>query len=447
LDLQYDHLVIALGTRLARGMVPGLEQHAIPFKYLGDALRLRNHAVHVLEEAAIADNPQERRRLLTFVVAGGGFSGVECIAELHDFLVHAIRAYSPLRVEDLRCVLLQSGEQILPEMKPSLASFAHRLLERDGVEIRVNTRLSAVTEQAATVFHKPSGQTTTIPTRTVIATVPVEPHPLLAGLPLAKTGGRVAVNEFLHCPDMPNVWAVGDCAAIPTGNGQTAPPTAQHAVREGRLCAQNIVAQLRGEAFRPFTFKSLGSLASLGHRSAVADVFGVRLSGLPAWILWRVVYLSKFPGLDRKFRILADWVMDLFLPRDITQVRIFRHPQVNLEHFEPGEEVFRQGDFGDRIYFVIDGEADVVIDGAVVESVGPRGVFGEIALMNDSPRTATIRARTAMNLASVQRDAFHTLVAHFPGVRAAIDEILAGHLAAPAPPAPHSTPKMPTAAT
>jgi NADH:ubiquinone reductase (H+-translocating) len=432
LDLKYDHLVLALGTRLATGMVPGLEEHAIPFKYLGDALRLRNHVVHALEEAAIADDPQERRRLLTFVVAGGGFSGVECIAELHDFLTHAIRAYPQLKTKELRSVLLQSGEAILPEMKPSLANFAHKLLERRGVEILVNTRLSAVTQQAAVVFHKPTKESTTIPSRTVIATVPVEPHPLLTDLSLSKVGGRVSVNSFLYCEERPNIWALGDCAAIPLSDGRTAPPTAQHAVREARQCAKNIIARRRGEPMRPFAFESLGSLASLGRRSAVADVFGVRISGILAWILWRAVYLSKFPGLDRKARIVADWTMDMFLPRDITQVRIFKHPQVHREHFEAGEEVFRQGDVGDRIYFIIDGEGDVVIDGGVTDSVGPGSVFGEIALMKDRPRTATIRARTAMSLASVERDAFHTLVAHFPGVRDAMDQILAGHVTMPA---------------
>lgn len=441
LDLQYDHLVFALGNRLARGLVSGLDEHAIPFKYLGDALRLRNHIVHVLEEAAIADDPVERRRLLTFVVAGGGFSGVECIAEMHDFLIHAIHAYPTLKESDLRTVLLQSADQILPEMKPSLARFAHELLVRRGVEIQVNTRLTAVTELAAVVNYKPDGRITTIPTRTVVATVPVEPHPLVAGLPLPKAGGRISVNTFLHCEGMPNIWAVGDCASIPLGGGRTAPPTAQHAIREARQCARNIVANLRRTPLRPFAFESLGSLASLGRRSAVADVMGIRLSGLLAWILWRIVYLSKFPGLDRKARILADWTMDLFLPRDITQVRIFRQAQVVREHFEPGEEVFRQGDIGDRIYFVIDGEAEVVIDGKVTEAVSAGGVFGEIALMNNSPRTATIRARTAMNLASVQRDTFHTLVGHFPGVKAAMEELLADRCA---PRGERSTISMPT---
>jgi NADH dehydrogenase len=427
-DLEYDHLVLALGTRLAHGMVPGLEDHAIPFKYLGDALKLRNHLVHALEEAAIADDPAQRDGLLTFVVAGGGFSGVECIAEMHDFLIHAVRAYPQLKAHRMRTILLQSGDAILPEMKPSLAQFAHRLLERRGVEIRLGTRLTAVTDQAAKIHHKPTGEVATIPTRTVVATVPVEPHPLLAGLNLEKGKGRIAVTPFLHSADDPRIWAVGDCAAIPLSDGRFAPPTAQHAVREARLCAQNIVAELLDKPMQPFQFESLGSLASLGRRSAVADVMGVRVSGILAWLLWRTVYLAKFPGLDRKARILADWTMDLFLPRDITQVRIFGQPQVRREHFEAGEVVFYAGDFGDCLYCLIDGELEVEIDGVTKVVLPPGSVIGEIALLGNTPRTATIRARTAVDMVSVSRDAFYTIVAHFPGAKDAMDGILAQHL-------------------
>ncbi len=428
IELPYDHLVIALGTRLARGMVPGLQEHAIPFKYLGDALRLRNHLVHSLEEAAIADDPAERERLLTFVVAGGGFSGVECIAEIRDFLEHAIRAYPGIRHDAIRTVLLQSADHILPEMKPSLAQFAHRLLEKRGVEIWLNTRLTAVTEQSAIVANKATGQTTTIPTRTTVATVPVEPHPLLDGLPLAKTQGKILVTPTLNSEAAPNVWALGDCAAIPVKDGRFAPPTAQHAVRQAQLCARNIVSAIRGRPLEPYGFQSLGTLASLGSRSAVADVMGLKLSGILAWMLWRAVYLAKFPGWDRKARIAADWLMDVFLPRDIAQLRIFRDASVRREHFEPGETVFRQGDLGDRVYFVIDGEAEIEVDGHVVHVSRASDVIGEVALVRNVPRTATVRARTALNMASVSRDTFHTLVAHFPGVRAAMEEIIERHM-------------------
>ncbi len=161
----------------------------------------------------------------------------------------------------------------------------------------------------------------------------------------------------------------------------------------------------------------------------MADILGLKISGVLAWILWRVIYLAKFPLWDRKARILADWTMDLLLPRDITQVRIFRRQQVRREHFEAGEIVFEQGDVGDRVYFVVDGEAEILVDAECVAVLQTGAVLGEIALIADKPRSATVRARTALNMVSVSRDAFHTLVAHFPGVKAAMDEVLAGHLA------------------
>lgn len=437
-ELQYDHLVLALGNRLATAMVPGLAEHAVPFKYLGDALRLRNHLVHTLEEAAIATDAEERRRLLTFVVAGGGFSGVECIAEMHDFLRHAERAYPTIGHGDISLVLLQSAEMILPEMKPKLAKFAHEVLAKRGIKIECNARLAAVTATEARVNDKTTGQTRTIPTRTVVATVPVEPHPLLAQLALPQSRGKISVNNKLHCEGAPNVWAIGDCAAVPLLKEGLAPPTAQHAVRQGKLCAANIVASLTGGQLDAYKFESLGALASLGRRSAVAEVMGIKLSGLLAWLLWRGIYLSKFPGWDRKIRILVDWTMDLLLPRDITQLRIFSPASVRREHFEPGEEIFLKGDLGDRVYFVVKGEADVDIDGRIANKVAPGGVFGEIALISKQPRLATMRATTPLDVVSVTRDTFDTLVSHFPGVQDAMHDVMARHLASgvPVTPAP-----------
>jgi NADH dehydrogenase len=428
LELEYDHLVLALGNRLAVGMVPGLFEHAVPFKYLGDALRLRHHLVHVLEEAAISRDPEERRRLLTIVVAGGGFSGVECIAEMHDFLRLAIKSYPGIAPGDLKLVLLQSGETILPEMKPSLAGFAHKVLVRRGIQIEVNTRMTAVTATAAVTKDKASGETRIIPTRTVVATVPTEPHPLLAGLAIPQQGGKISVTPMLHSPEAKNVWAIGDCASIPLANGKFAPPTAQHAVRQGKRCAENIVAAMRAQPLGEYKFESLGSLASLGRRSAVAEVMGVKLSGFLAWIMWRAIYLSKFPGWERKIRLLIDWMADLFLPRDVTQLRIFQPPPVRREHFQPGETVFFKDDFGDRVYFVVKGEADVEIDGQVVNTVRDGDVVGEIALISHRPRSATVRAKSALDVVSVTRETFDTLVSHFPGVKSTMHQIMERHL-------------------
>jgi NADH dehydrogenase len=429
-ELAYDHLVLALGNRLATNMVPGLAEHAVPFKYLGDALRLRHQLVNALEEAAVATDGEERHRLLTFVVAGGGFSGVECIAEMHDFLRHAVKSYPTIKRAEPTLVLLQSAEAILPEMKPKLAKFAHKVLVKRGIRVELNTRLSAVTATEALVKDKATGDVRGIPTRTVVATVPVEPHPILAGLGLPLNGGKISVTGSLNCESAAGVWAIGDCASIPLATKGTAPPTAQHAVRQGKLCAANIVASLTGKPLEPYRFESLGALASLGRRSAVAEVFGIKLSGFLAWLLWRGIYLSKFPGWDRKIRILMDWTMDLLLPRDVTQLRIFRPPQVRREHFERGEIVFLERDLGDRVYFVVKGEAEVVLDGKVVNTVGEGGVFGEIALISKQPRLATVRAKDALDVVSVTRDTFDALVSHFPGVEGAMKEVMERHLAA-----------------
>lgn len=424
LELAYDELVICLGTRLDFDRVPGAREHALQFKYLGDALRLRNDVVHVLEEADIETDPAERRKLLTFVVGGGGFSGVECMAELHEFLRSAVRAYRNIRFEDVRCVLLQSGERILPELASDLARYAEQVLAARGVEIRLGTRLVAVSADAALIEDKHTGVTESIASRTVISTVPAAAHALVESLPLAKVGGRIEVSAQLEVIGYPGIWAVGDCAAVPQTDGILSPPTAQHALRQAKTCADNLLADLRGKPRRRFGFTGLGSLASLGQRAAVAEVLGIRMRGILAWLAWRAIYLGKFPGLDRQIRIAVDWMLDAILPRDITQLRIFPPDAISHEHFHAGEEVFASGDFGNKLYVVLEGEADICREQTVIATVTSEAVFGEVALISDSPRTATVRARTDLDVLSVSRSAFKKLVAHLPGTRRALVEIM-----------------------
>ena len=429
-ELPFDHLVVALGSRLNSELVPGMREHAIPFKYLGDALRLRTAIVQVLEEADNETDPVERRRLLTFVVGGGGFSGVECIAELNDFLQSAIAAYQSIKAHDLRVVLLQSADRILPELGEDLAKYAHTILEQRGIEIRLHTRLKAVTAEGAVLQGKNSPDLEFIPARVVVATVPAAPHRLVEKLPFEKDkGGRVVVAPEMHVLGSSHVWALGDCAAVPQPDGIMSPPTAQHALRQAQTCAANILATLRGTPLRRFSFTGLGKLASLGHRSAVAEVMGIKLRGLVAWVFWRAVYLSKFPGLDRKWRIFTDWCLDLFLPRDITEVRIFFPDSVSRQHLHTGEMVFDQGDFGDKVFVVISGEADVLRDGQSVATLKTGDVFGEMALISQIPRSASIRAKTPLDLISISRDAFEKLVTHLPGVKTSMNEVLQKHTA------------------
>lgn len=336
-SLPYDHLVIALGNVTSFAGQPGLAEHALPFKYLGDALALRNRIIHTLEEADIEQDPEMRRALLTFVVAGGGFSGVEAVAELNDFVRAVAKSFRNIKEREIRVILLHGQSLILPELPKSLAEFAQRILMKRGVEIRLNTRLHGATADAALLA---GGER--IATRTLVSTVPSAPNPLVAALPCKKEKGKIVVDGHLELPDYPGVWAVGDCAWILDGKtGEPCPPTAQHATREARRLAENIAASLRGAPKQAFSFTALGKMGSLGHRSAVAEVFGVKLSGFLAWWLWRTIYLMKLPGLDRKLRVATDWT--LFLPPDIVQLKTDRSFAIRREHFEPGEVVFPRG--------------------------------------------------------------------------------------------------------
>ena len=423
-SIHYDHLVIALGTRLDHSKIPGMREHAHPFKYLGDALYLRNQLVRALEEAEVETDPDMRRRLLTFVVAGGGFSGVECIAEMNDFLRDAVRVYHNISEKDLRLILLQRGERILPELTESLAAFAHKLLAKRGVEVRLGAGLKAASADAVVVEDKRSGQTETIATRTTIATVPAGPHQLLVSLPFPQDKGRIVVNQETEVPGWPGVWALGDCAAIKQVDGQMSPPTAQHALRQARTCAENIIASFRGTPKKIFAFTGLGKLGSLGRRSAVAEVFGIHLKGFIAWLFWRGVYVTKFPGADGQLRLIADWFLDTFLPRDITQLRLFHEEAVHREHFECGETIFISGDFGDKVYFVVRGEVTVEGDKAVLATLRDGDVFGEAALISDLPRNATIRAATPVDAVAVSRQAFCELLGHLPGLSETMEKIM-----------------------
>jgi NADH:ubiquinone reductase (H+-translocating) len=425
--LEYDQLVIALGNVTSFAGHPGLAQYALPFKDLGDALALRNRVIHTLEEADIERDPAVRQALLTFVVAGGGFSGVEAVAELNDFVRVAARSFRNILAGEIRVVLLHAGGLILPELSKSLAEFAQRILMKRGVEIRFNTRLEGATVDTALLS---GGER--IATRTLVSTVPSAPNPLVATLACKLEKGRIAVDRHLRLPEHPGVWAAGDCAAIRDAKtGEPCPPTAQHATRQAQRVAHNIVAGLRGGTLRPFSFTALGKMGSLGRRSAVAEVFGVKLSGFLAWWLWRTVYLMKLPGLDRKIRVAADWTLDLVLPPDIVQLKTERPLAMRREYFEPDQVIFREGDRGDWLYVVMDGEVEIFKQASgtaplPLRRLGHGECFGEMAIISDRPRSATVRAVSATNVLAIDRDAFQALFGSLPPLRAFFEQLIGG---------------------
>lgn len=423
-ELNYDHLVIGMGTQLDYSKIPGMKEHASPFKYLGDALYLRHQIVHALEEADNEKDPEMRKRLLTFVVAGGGFSGVECIAEINDYIREAVNAYHRIEESDIRVILLQRADRILPELTEKLAAFAHKLLIKRGVEIWIGWGLKAMSANEVVVEEKGTGKQQVIQARTIVATIPAGPHPILSALPLPQDKGRIVVGQDTEVSGWERIWALGDCAAIKQVDGQISPPTAQHAIRQAKTCAENIVASFRGQPKKIFRFTGLGKMGSLGRRSAVAEVMGIHLKGLIAWILWRGVYVTKFPGIDGQIRLLMDWILDVFLPRDINQLRLFHPKEVHREHFETGEAVFSEGDVGDKAYFIVKGQVAVEKKGLEVDQMKDGGVFGEAALMSHRPRNATIRALSSLDTVAISREAFDELLKHLPGFSGSMEELL-----------------------
>jgi NADH:ubiquinone reductase (H+-translocating) len=314
-NVPYDDLVLALGAVPSFHSLAGLETYAFTLKSLADASRLRNHVIALLERADVETDPEERRRQLTFVVAGGGFAGTEMIAELLDLVHSVLRYYPHVRREELRFVLVHSGERILPELSEDLSAYAKRKLELRGLAFHLGRRLMELTPE-----HVVLDDGSELETRTLVWTAGNRPNPLLAGLPWERSrAGALVVEPTLQVKTCAHVWAIGDCAQIPDGDhhGAFYPPTAQHALREGRVAAENIAAGLQGRAPRPFRFKTIGTLVALGHRTAVAEVRGWKFSGLFAWFLWRTIYLSKLPGLEKKVRVALDWGIDLFFSRDI----------------------------------------------------------------------------------------------------------------------------------
>jgi NADH dehydrogenase len=315
-DLPYDQLVLALGCTTNFYGLPGLEAHALTMKSLGDAVTLRSRLIESLEEAdtECAAKAGLRKALTTVVVAGGGFAGVETLASVNDFVREALPFYPHLEESDLRMVLVHSGETILPELDPRLGRYAEKKLASRGVEFRLGTRVLGVKDGGVELSDG-----SVLPTRTLVWTAGTSPHPLLGTLPCTKDRGRIVVSPALEVEGYPGVWALGDCACIPDPSGKPYPPTAQHALRQGKLLAENVVAALRGRAPKPFTFKTVGQLATIGRRAGVAQVFGLRFSGFLAWWMWRTIYLSKLPRTEKKIRVLLDWTLDLLFSKDLVQ--------------------------------------------------------------------------------------------------------------------------------
>ena len=320
-ELPYEQLVLAFGTRANLALVPGMAEHALPLKLVGDAMHIRNRVLQRLARIELESDAAARVALGRFVVVGGGYSGVEVAGELVDFLRSAARFYPHVRRAELQVALLHDGARLLPELPASLGDAAARSLRARGVDVRLVARAARVGADGVLLDGGAF-----IDSATVICTVGTRPNPLVERLDLPLQRGRIETADDLAVPGCAGVWALGDCARVRNhaGTGDYAPPTAQFAVAQARTLAHNIVARIGGRPTRRFAHVSRGAMATTGHLRGVAQVFGLRLSGLPAWLLWRAYYLSRVPTFGRKFRIWVEWTCGMFFAADITHLRFTR---------------------------------------------------------------------------------------------------------------------------
>jgi len=315
LEVPYDHLVLALGGVTNTVIIPGSTE-AMTFKTLADAIYLRNHAIERFEQADVEKDEARKRALLTFVIIGAGLVGVELQGELHEFLHHVRRNYLNVPESLLRFELIEAGPRVLAELDEDLAQYAHDVYAKRGINVRVNTKVSKLEPGRVTLAN---GEI--IESDTVILAAGVMPSPLIAKLKIAKhKNGRVSVEPTMRAVDRTNVWSLGDCAAIPDPTGKPYPPLAQHAIREARVLAKNIAAQLDGKPLQPFVYHSLGTLAALGKFKGVGRVLKFKLRGFPAWFAWRTYYLFQMPRWSRRLRIMIDWTISLLFSYDVVEL-------------------------------------------------------------------------------------------------------------------------------
>jgi len=396
----FKHLVLTLGSVTDLSAVPGMTEYGWPMKNVADALRLRAALINRLEEANLVEEADVRKRLLTFVIVGGGYTGVETAGQILDFLKQVYKYYANLRESKPRVVLIHSREELLGEIGPALGAYARGVLEKRGVEVLLNTRVSAVTAR-----HVVLGDGSAIEANTVVTSVGNAANPVIVDLckqlGIDAPKGRVPTDAMMRVAGLDTLWAAGDGAAVPwldKGVTKVSPMTAQFAFRQGTLLGKNVFASLRGAELLPFRYRYMGQLATIGERAAVAEIFGMHFKGFIAWWMWRTIYLAKLPGIVRKLRVMIDWTFDLIFPRDISQIMPPPDDAVRAIHLEKGETLFIQGTPARGFFYIKTGSLTLTVRGLPDRVIGQGNVIDQAELDSSNLWEATGTANEPCDL-------------------------------------------------
>jgi NADH:ubiquinone reductase (H+-translocating) len=403
----FDHIVFALGADVDLSRIPGMSEHAYLLRNAGDAMKLRAAIIGRMEEANLLTDAAARRALLSFVVVGGGYSGVETAGQMQDLVKGVCRYYHNIQADEPKVTIIHSGERLLPVLAESLGDYTGKCLTKMGVDVVLNQRVKSVTARQVIL-----NDGRRLGTSLIVCTVGNAPHPLILQLgaagDLPVERGHILVEATGKVKGHDKVWAAGDCSSFPLKTGGNCPETAQFAYRQGQLLGDNIVAQALEQPLQKFEFTGLGELASIGHRTAVAQIMGFNFSGILAWLMWRTIYLGKLPGLDRKLRVMIEWAMELFFPRDINLLTPQYTRTLEEIHLEAGDPLFEAGDPAFSLYAVKSGRINLVEDGSgeLVKSLGKGEHFGERALLEDRIWRFDARAVEPTTLAAIDAKTF-----------------------------------------
>ena len=414
-ELDYDQLVLALGSTESSDAYPGLAEHAFKLKAFSDCLLLKNHLLEMFELADIETDPAERRRLLTFVVVGGGYAGTEIAGELADFArLLTKREYSRIRREECRVLIVHPGPTLLPELYGSqstegqgrgkgygkLAEYATRHTRKLGVELLLETKVVGATPLDV---YLSNGEH--VPTRTIVSAVGTKAPPLFDTLDIPRgTRGRVVADACLRVEGFENVWAGGDCAAVPHPNGGTCPPVGIYALKHGARIGKNLRQVVRGKEPERFRFPGLGQGVSIGRRTAVGELKGIRVRGLFAWAVWRLLHFYYFPSWDRRLRLLADWSIWPLVGRDIVQLGRGDHGEYEILHhvYQPGQVIAERARPVRHVHVIVEGEVELVTGEEIVENLHAGDHFGRKSI--ELSRADTARARTLVRTVALRAD-------------------------------------------
>ena len=424
-QVNYDHLVIAAGQETNLDIAPGFREHALCIRNLADAHELRNKIIRRLEHADVTEHPLIKERLLTFVVGGGGFSGVETVGEISEMIRRTLRFYPSVQQSDIRTIIVQSGDRLLPELPEKLGRYAERILGERGVEVVLDRRVSSAT---ANGVYLSDGER--IETCLFVSTVGNGPTRFCRSLGLPLERGKLPVDRTLKVRGENNIWSLGDAALIPMDDGREtfAPPTAQFAVREAKCLARNISAAFEGGAAMPFVFKAGGALASIGNYKGVAQVFGVRFSGLLAWMTWRFLYIGMLPGFSTRLRVALNWAFDFVMPRSVVQIANQKTSSAVTRRYAKGDVISSPGQFVDGFYTVLEGYLESRVPQGegqedFVRILGPGDHWGEVLATVGAPTLGTLTATDDARVLILKADDFRSLRAAFPALNDYFEQI------------------------